>query len=416
VRVPAAAGPQGITRPAHDGPDQKHRSLGSHKPLRAEAAGHASVDPWAQTTPRLQGGPLRWLLPLCAGLLIAAMAGLLLYRTPGSQSLETAAALAVSAQRVEQTLAALQRGQAEAPAQLGPTLDEVELHLAALQSQLQHEAIEAPELAAFAGTWATLRTRLRETSERDAALHAAQAQTRQVSALLPAVRRQLDQRRDDLELALKGLLAAVALALLLPMHALWRQRRQLRSSLHQFSDELGSGTWRDAVHHLREDPLGAPSAFDALASGVESVLGESDRRWQALADLSADWYWETDRQCRLSWLSGSAPQAMAPGGDAAALLGRTRGLPSATGPLKQLVDSKKVPPLELLAHEYFFQRVANNLFVFNNQDAHQCSSPALRLRSGWPPPSRPLTPITLPSPASTLSLTSAPPLRSSLIS
>ena len=67
---------------------------------------------------------------------------------------------------------------------------------------------------------------------------------------------------------------------------------------------------------------GPPSAFDALASGVERVLGESDRRWQALADLSADWYWETDRQCRLSWLSGSAPQAMAPGCDAAALLGR----------------------------------------------------------------------------------------------
>ena len=84
-------------------------------------------------------------------------------------------------------------------------------------------------------------------------------------------------------------LALLALALFLPVQTLWRQRRRMRSSLHQFSDELGSGTWRDAVHHLREDGWSAPSAFDALASGVESVLGESERRWQALADLSADW-------------------------------------------------------------------------------------------------------------------------------
>ncbi len=119
-----------------------------------------------------------------------------------------------------------------------------------------------------------------------------------------------------------ALLAMMALALWLPMQLLWRQRRRMRSSLRQFSDELGSGTWRDAVHHLREDALGAPSAFDALASGVESVLGESERRWQALAELSADWYWETDRQFRLSWLSGSAPQALVPAGDASALLGR----------------------------------------------------------------------------------------------
>jgi PAS domain S-box-containing protein len=296
--------------------------LGSHTSLRTERPGHASVDPWAQATTRRQGGPLRWLMPLCVCILVVALACLLLYRTPGSQPIETAAALAASAQRVEQTLAALQRGQAEARTGLGPTLDELDAQLASLLSQLQHEAIEAQELADFAGAWATLRAQLREPSELEARLHAAQAQARQAAALLPAVRRQLDQRRAELELALKGLLAALALAPLLPMQALWRQRRRMRGSLHQFSDELGSDTWRDAVHHLREDPQGAPSAFDALASGVERVLGESDRRWQALADLSADWYWETDRQCRLSWLSGSAPQAMAPGCDAAALLGR----------------------------------------------------------------------------------------------
>jgi PAS domain S-box-containing protein len=121
--------------------------------------------------------------------------------------------------------------------------------------------------------------------------------------------------------ALLGL-ALLVPAVLLPVHVLSRQRRRMRNTLHRFSDELGPDRWRDAVRQLREDRLGAPSAFDALASGVESVLGESERRWQALAELSADWFWETDRQHRFSWLSGAAPQALAPGLDSGALVGR----------------------------------------------------------------------------------------------
>ncbi len=121
--------------------------------------------------------------------------------------------------------------------------------------------------------------------------------------------------------ALLGL-ALLVPAVLLPVHVLGRQRRRVRNTLRRFSDELDPDRWRDAVRQLREDRLGAPSAFDALASGVESVLGESERRWQALAELSADWFWETDRQHRFSWLSGAAPQALAPGLDAGALVGR----------------------------------------------------------------------------------------------
>ncbi len=117
-------------------------------------------------------------------------------------------------------------------------------------------------------------------------------------------------------------LALLVPAVLLPVHVLGRKRRRVNHSLRRFSDELDPQRWRDAVRQLREDRLGAPSAFDALASGLETVLGESDRRWQALAELSADWFWETDRQHRLSWLSAAAPQALAPGLDDSALLGR----------------------------------------------------------------------------------------------
>jgi PAS domain S-box-containing protein len=123
-----------------------------------------------------------------------------------------------------------------------------------------------------------------------------------------------------------ALQAVASLTLLLSaallLYGSTRQRRRVRSALRRFSDDLDPDRWRDAVRHLREERQGAPSAFDALASGVETVLGEAERRWQALAELSADWFWETDRQHRLSWLSSAAPQALATGLDAHALLGR----------------------------------------------------------------------------------------------
>jgi signal transduction histidine kinase len=119
-----------------------------------------------------------------------------------------------------------------------------------------------------------------------------------------------------------SMLGLLALTLLLPLLALWRQQRRLRSALRQLGGELRADNWREAVQQLREDRLGAASAFGALASGVAGVLAESDRRWQALAELSADCYWETDALHRLSWLSGLAPLALGPGSDDAALLGR----------------------------------------------------------------------------------------------
>jgi PAS domain S-box-containing protein len=180
------------------------------KRLRAQRPGHDSVDPWdSPTSQGRRAATLRWLLPICFGLMAVAIAAALWLRWPEAAPLEAIAGLAL---------------------------------------------------------------------------------------LVPAV--------------------------LLPVHVLGRQRRRMRNTLRRFSDDLDPDRWRDAVRQLREDRLGASSAFDALASGVETVLGESERRWQALAELSADWFWETDRQHRLSWLSSAAAQALAAGLDASALLGR----------------------------------------------------------------------------------------------
>ncbi len=104
--------------------------------------------------------------------------------------------------------------------------------------------------------------------------------------------------------------------------ALRRQRLQLRRLAHEVSSSLTQGEWQDAVRSLRDERLGAPSAFDALATGMEGAMSESERRWQTLADLAADWYWETDAGHRLAWMSGAGPLIASQGLRPAELVGR----------------------------------------------------------------------------------------------
>ncbi|MEO7244505.1 MAG: PAS domain-containing sensor histidine kinase, partial [Rubrivivax sp.] len=136
----------------------------------------------------------------------------------------------------------------------------------------------------------------------------AQAQPALAAAAVAARRAALDQVQHDRQqreaaLAALALLATGALAW--AGIALRGQRRSARTLARRASVNLGSGAWQDAVQSLRDDRAGAPSAFDALASGVEEVMGASERRWQTLADLAADWYWETDPAHRLAWMSGA---------------------------------------------------------------------------------------------------------------
>jgi PAS domain S-box-containing protein len=294
--------------------------LGLRAPPASPAAGEddEDTDPWAEAGGRGHAGGGRWLLA-CAGLAALALAGLLLLRPPDSGALLSAAALPAAIARVELVLASQAPGTA---ATLLAPLDEFDDQLARLQVELDAEALDVAGLPALHAAWARARARLVAADDRTAALAVLQPAAQQAADLLPRVREALDGRRTRIEWAWKAALGVLALALALAGTTLWRQRRQLRRSLRRASGDLGAGAWRDAVRHLRDDPLAAPSAFDALAHGMESALGESERRWQALADLSADWYWETDCEARFSWLSASAAQAMAPGLEAQALLGR----------------------------------------------------------------------------------------------
>lgn len=136
----------------------------------------------------------------------------------------------------------------------------------------------------------------------------------------PLAQRQQSGQRLEVLLAAGALVAAAMLGA--AALAMRRQRGALRHALREASRDLGRGEWHDALRPLGDARLGAPSAFDALAAGVEDALGTNERRWRALAELAADWYWETDAAHRLVWLSGAGPLAALPGATSETLIGR----------------------------------------------------------------------------------------------
>lgn len=123
-------------------------------------------------------------------------------------------------------------------------------------------------------------------------------------------------RRELVAAGWRAAATALALATAVSLWIALRQRARLVRPLRQFSSELGNGRWQEAVSSLRDAPEGPPSTFGALAEGVGGVLEASERRWQAIADLSADWYWETDARHRLAWRSPAARLFDAGGRDA----------------------------------------------------------------------------------------------------
>ncbi len=250
-------------------------------------------------------GPTRltlWALLLaCVALMFAV-----LLRPPGLSPLHSAEQLHASHLRLELALVSAAPAPADLPPELVRAVQVLDHHLAAVGVELAQANFNAPELVTLEKQWTLLRARLSREGNTAAVLQSLRSQVGTAAALSQAVRELSDEQLARAHLWQVLLMGVLALALLAGVANLWRERRRLGQSLHQFSDDLGNGAWQSAVKGLRDEDS-APSAFGALANGVESVLGQSERRWQALADLSADWYWETDAEHRISWLSRSAP-------------------------------------------------------------------------------------------------------------
>jgi len=148
-------------------------------------------------------------------------------------------------------------------------------------------------------------------------------------------------------LALGGLLVAVTLALLfgqdqrhfrvlsvaligglwiavaLVVQHLMRQLREAAGSVHRFAQSLRRDDLTSAIDALRSDSSQGASVLDDVAGEVELVLGERERRWKARVKLSGDWYWETDAQMRINWVSEDMASHLKLGLKPDELLGRT---------------------------------------------------------------------------------------------
>jgi PAS domain S-box-containing protein len=251
-----------------------------------------------------------WIVVLLGALCLAALGFALFFRLPDADVLGDAGALELAAARLAAAAPAVD-GSGKSQVRVR---SEVGSRLAQLQASASRSDLAADELAVLRSRWAALPSAA--TSEQLQQLAAAAA------AATNTIRSTLQARQQRTHSALLSAAAGAALGLLLAVYGLRRKRRRLRASMRQISGHLGTGAWQDAVQSLREGRLGSPSAFDALATGMEGALGESDRRWRALADLSADWYWETDAQNRLTWLSGSAPAVTMLGWTTAELMGK----------------------------------------------------------------------------------------------
>jgi PAS domain S-box-containing protein len=113
---------------------------------------------------------------------------------------------------------------------------------------------------------------------------------------------------DDAQRHFKPVLLVVMLALgAAALRWLWlltRHARHATGSLLRFAQHVARDHGAGAPDSRRGDSsTPGVSVLDGVAHGVEQALSERERRWKARARLSADWYWETDRDLRFSWVS-----------------------------------------------------------------------------------------------------------------
>lgn len=117
----------------------------------------------------------------------------------------------------------------------------------------------------------------------------------------------------------------------------------------------GNYTW-DSVIALRGSTLGP--AQKLVLGDFPTLPGAANSGMFGRPTLM----YAVGRNCRQPELAVRLINFLLTDADAAALLGRTRGLPSARGPFAQLQQQGRVPPLELQAHAQIkAQRVAGNI-------------------------------------------------------
>jgi PAS domain S-box-containing protein len=133
----------------------------------------------------------------------------------------------------------------------------------------------------------------------------------------------LDDTQHRLRPVLLVLMLALGAAALRWLWRLTRHAREATRSLVRFAQHVARDDGASVLDTRRGD-TSTPgiSVLDEMALGVEHALSERERRWKARARLSADWYWETGRDLRFSWVSDDLKSHMKLGLQPEDLLGR----------------------------------------------------------------------------------------------
>jgi PAS domain S-box-containing protein len=132
-----------------------------------------------------------------------------------------------------------------------------------------------------------------------------------------------DDTQRHLRPVLLGVMLLLGAAALRWLWRLTRHAREATGSLVRFAQQIARDDGAGMADTRRGDSsTPGASVLDGMAQGVEQALSERERRWTARARLSADWYWETDRDLRFSWVSDDLKSHVKLGLQPEDLLGR----------------------------------------------------------------------------------------------
>ncbi|MFC3146052.1 sensor histidine kinase [Piscinibacterium candidicorallinum] len=306
---------------------QPHSSLGSTVAARSgqQTAFNQAFSPGSRFKPGR-----RWsvgVLALTVLIAFASMFSAFLARPPGGDVVEVTGYLRtriVEAQLAELTGAGSDAAQANAA---------LTAQLARVGSVLGH--LDAPDLldqhARLANGWAALSTgadfdAAYAPADRRAAY--AQLQTQAID-LTKAVTREIDrQEHNNRRLQWLSAIAFLLCAVTWVWQLTLLHRRATQSAqrvLQRINEELGRDGTQAHPRHISDNLAGVDpdtaAELQQLVGTLEKILGDSEQRWRVRAQLSSDYYWETDEQHRLTYVtSGFEDKFFAP----SEMLGKTR--------------------------------------------------------------------------------------------
>ncbi|MEF7616806.1 ATP-binding protein [Aquincola sp. MAHUQ-54] len=128
---------------------------------------------------------------------------------------------------------------------------------------------------------------------------------------------------SDVRLALWMAIGLSWLVLAFVLQRLLHRLTSAVDAVRRFAELLRTDDLPGAILALRADTTRGVPALHAASGEVQHLLGERERRWHARVRLSGDWYWETNAEMRITWVSEDLASHLKLGMEPQQLLGHT---------------------------------------------------------------------------------------------